>query len=112
MSWELDHGYGFPLVDRSPGVHLVDVLDAERLGLPAELGRRLAAHADRWEELAMRDVDGTPADELAPEWSELGLEASGLLREVHRRLQQDGVELVVDREPVDRWLQRDRRRTR
>jgi hypothetical protein len=58
VSWEVDHSCGFPVVDVSPGVSGVDVLEAERPGMSAEPQLRPAAWADQWETLAMRDVDG------------------------------------------------------
>jgi hypothetical protein len=46
------------VVDVSPGVSGLDVLEAERPGMSAEPQLRPAAWADQWETLAMRDVDG------------------------------------------------------
>lgn len=109
VSWEVDYWYGFPLVNASPGAPGVDVLDAGRLGIPEELGERLADWADRWEDLAMRDVRGEPpADWAAEAEARLARDQWALLDEV--RLELEGrVGLLVDGLAFDEWRERQRR---
>ena len=109
VSWEVDHWYDFPLVNVSPGAQGVDALDAERLGIPAELGSRLAEWARRWEDLAMRDVRGDPPTEWAARaGEELVRDEWTLLDELRRELHED-VELLAWGVPLDEWRERQRR---
>ena len=109
VSWEVDYSFGFPVVDASAEARGVDVLDAERLGVPAELGQRLAEWADRWEDLAMRHVNGEPPTEwAAAAEQELARDEWRLLDELRRELA-PGVELLVWGVPFDEWRERQRR---
>ena len=109
VSWEVDYWYGFPLVNLSPGVRAVDVLDAERVGIAPELGARLSDWADRWEDLAMRHVrHEPPADWRTKAEEELLRDQWALLDDLRRELDEE-VELLVDGMPLDEWRQRQRR---
>lgn len=109
VSWEMDHWYGFPVVDASAEARGVDVLDAERLGIPPELGQRLADWADRWEDLAMRHVNGVPPTEWAARAEqELARDEWTLLDELRQELA-PVVELLVWGVPFDEWRERQRR---
>jgi hypothetical protein len=95
VSWEVDYWYGFPVVDASAEARGVDVLDAERLGIPPDLGQRLAEWADRWEDLAMRHVNGEPPTEwTARAEHQLARDEWTLLDELRRELA-PGVQLLV-----------------
>ncbi len=109
VSWEVDYWFGFPVVGASADAGGVDVLDADRLGISRELGQRLAEWADRWEDLAMRDVRGEPPTEWAAR-AEQGLARDEwtLLDELRRELA-PGVELLVWGVPFDEWRERQRR---
>jgi hypothetical protein len=110
VNWEVDYSYGFPLVNRSPGVSGVDVLDAETLGLSPELGERLTAWAARWEDLAMRHVDEEPeTDESRRDERQLSRDERTLVHEVHQELGDihraggEEVELLVGGVPFEEW---------
>ena len=113
VSWDIDYSYDFPVVDASRpsgwGVGPVDVLDAERLGIPGELGERLIGWARRWEDLAMRHVrDDAPAEWRTRAEQELERDQWALLDDLRRELDDD-VELLVQGIPLDEWRQRQRR---
>jgi hypothetical protein len=103
VSFEVDYSYGFPVVNRSPGILGGDVLSPEELGLSPELGSRLTAWADRWDHLAMRDVNGEPeTPDSERQWADLARDKFSLLYELRRELDRD-VDLLVDGVPLDEW---------
>lgn len=109
VSFEIDYSYGFPVVDASPGVGGVDVLNAERLGIPRALGQRLAAWADLWEDVAMRYVRNESLGEHTRRDEEkLAKDGGTLLHDLRRELD-DSVELLVDGVPFDDWREGRRR---
>ncbi|PRY50687.1 hypothetical protein LY71_103251 [Geodermatophilus tzadiensis] len=108
VSGEIDHGYGFPLVDRSPGVLGVDVLDGERLGLSTGLSERLAGWAARWEVLAAREIDGEPVTpDVERRERALAADQQTLLYRVRDEI--GGAELLVDGVPLQEWRRHHRR---
>jgi hypothetical protein len=108
VSWETDYGFGFPLVDASAEARGRTRLDTERLGIPPDLGRRLAEWADRWEDLAMRHVHGeSPTEWAAQAEQELARDEWTLLDELRRELPPE-VELLVWGVPFDEWREQQR----
>jgi hypothetical protein len=114
VSWEMDYGFRLPLVDASPGAGVVPlgkrpVPIVERLGIPPDLGQRMAEWAHRWEDLAMRQVWGEPPTEWAAHADrDLARDERALIDDLRRTLAPD-VELLVWGRPFTEWRERQRR---
>ena len=100
VSFEMDHGFHFPLVSAS---REGDFDDPAELGLSPELVDRLAAWAERWETLAMREVLREPSsDTIRRDEADLLREQWALADALERELP-DEVDLLVFGVPLDEW---------
>ena len=108
VSFEMDFGYEFPVVDAAPGG--VSTQDAERLGLSPELGARLRDWAQRWETLAMRQVMREPSSDDSRRDDAQLVRDQWALADALRRELPDSVELLVSGVPFDEWRAEQQRR--
>ena len=105
VSWEMDYGYDFPVVDASPGAARVGEVDATVLGLSQDLARRLTEWAHQWEVLAGRRLRSeVHRAQLAREEAALDQEQRQLVQELRRELD-PGIELLVEGVPLIEWFQ-------